>query len=79
MRVTRLQTEILKISHFTDESVVLPLVGRGTPGIFGNKKCMLSLPFSILIIQHRNGTFYLNIEELRCGSTSKCKTITEII
>lgn len=38
MRVTRLQTEILKISHFTDESVVLPVVGRGTPGIFGNKK-----------------------------------------
>lgn len=38
MHITRLQTEILKISHFTDESVVLHVVGRGTPGIFGSKK-----------------------------------------
>lgn len=79
MCVTRLQTEILKISHFTDESVVLPVVGRGTPGIFGNKKWMHSLPFSILIIHRWNGTFYLNIEELQRGSTSNCKTITETI
>lgn len=38
MHITRIQTEILKISHFTDESVVLPVVGRGTPDIFGSKK-----------------------------------------
>lgn len=78
MHVTRLQTEILKISHFTDESVGLLLVGRGTHGIFGNK-CMLSLPFSLLIIQHWNETFYLNIEKQYRGSASNCKIITEII
>lgn len=37
MCVNTLQTENLKLSHFTDDSVVLPLVGRGMPGIFGNK------------------------------------------
>jgi len=37
MHITKLQTGILNISHFTDESVVLSVVGRGTPDIFGTR------------------------------------------